>query len=40
VLNYYEPPPSPYLQVVAAQERLKKWYMEENRRMQASRGNP
>lgn len=27
-------------QVVAAQERLKKWYMEENRRMQASRGSP
>ncbi|CAD6268753.1 unnamed protein product [Miscanthus lutarioriparius] len=27
-------------QVVTAQERLKKWYMEENRRMQASRRNP
>uniref|UniRef100_A0A0A9F058 Uncharacterized protein n=1 Tax=Arundo donax TaxID=35708 RepID=A0A0A9F058_ARUDO len=26
-------------QVEVAQERLKRWYMEENRRHQASRGN-
>ncbi|KAL6905712.1 hypothetical protein ACP4OV_003313 [Aristida adscensionis] len=27
-------------QVTISQERLKRWYLEENRRMQASRGNP
>jgi MATE family multidrug resistance protein len=27
-------------QVVIAQERLKRWYMEENRRLLGSRGNP
>lgn len=33
--------PAPFnLQVEVAQERLKRWYMEENRRLQGSRRNP